>query len=423
MKLLQSIHELIARTPLFDIHTHLGVRGTPYAECLADIVGYHWVWVELRRAGCDLPRWKRGGDGEAWMEEAAPYFAQTFNTSNHYCLMAILRDLYGFDERHITPDNWRELDQAVRRRAAEPGRFQAVMDTSNIGYIMIPYMPGGNPAADGCGVLYENGEQVIKRLMGDDTRGHRDEVLTLPSVSDVRVFLQHELEETAGERQCRALHVYMHDDWVFDPCGEHEADDLLARIHAGEAPNTEERLRLIPFLMDLLVGECGRHGLAVQIFIGMSVYDGVRAEGIASRYLPAVIPGLAAMTQKYPETPLDVFSATRMPSHEMANVARCFRNLSFSGGWWHGFTPQSLTMFYRDRLEILPHTCWSAFFSDAYIADWLYGKAALARDRLARALAELVEEGLLAEDDLPTIATALLHDNAMEKYHVKNLPG
>lgn len=419
MNLFQSITDLIARTPLFDIHTHLGVRGAPYAECLADIVGYHWIWVELRRAGCDVPRWKRGEDGDAWMEQAAPYFANMCNTSNHYCLMAILRNLYGFEERTITPDNWRTLDTEIRKRSEEPDRLRTIMDAAHIGHIMIPYMESGNPADSDRGVPYENGEHIIKRLLGAETPGHRDDVRPYPSVSEVRAFLQQEMEKTAGERGCRALHVYMNDDWVFDPCSESDADALLKRVHAGETLNAAERLRIIPFLMDLMAEECGRSRLALQIFIGMSVYDGIVAEGIAGRYMQEVVPGLAEMARKHSNTEFDIFSATRVSSHETACVSRCFRNLSFSGAWWHGFTPQTLTMCYRDRLEVLPHTTWSAFFSDAYIGDWIYGKAALARDRLARALANLVEEGLLAENDLPIIVPALLHDNGMVKYGAK----
>ena len=35
------------------------------------------------------------------------YFPAIRNTSNHYCLMGMLRDLYGFDARTLTPENWR----------------------------------------------------------------------------------------------------------------------------------------------------------------------------------------------------------------------------------------------------------------------------------------------------------------------------
>ena len=120
----------------------------------------------------------------------------------------------------------------------------------------------------------------------------------------------------------------------------------------------------------------------------------------------------------HPETMIDLFLATRITGHEAASIARTCRNIIVSGAWWHAFTPATLDSFYRDRLEMLPHTAWNAFFSDGYIVEWIYGKLQMAKKRLALTLSALVDEESLEMEDIPEIARNLLHDNAARIYRV-----
>ena len=42
-KVLKDIEEIIEKTPVIDVHTHLGGEGIRQARTLADIISYHWV--------------------------------------------------------------------------------------------------------------------------------------------------------------------------------------------------------------------------------------------------------------------------------------------------------------------------------------------------------------------------------------------
>jgi glucuronate isomerase len=75
-----------------------------------------------------------------------------------------------------------------------------------------------------------------------------------------------------------------------------------------------------------------------------------------------------------------------------------------------------MTEFFRDRLEMLPMNKWNAFFSDAYCAEWVYGKSTLTRNRLALALSELVEEALVTEETAAEMARMVLYDNPRRLY-------
>ena len=91
---------------MIDIHTHLGGEGIRQAQTLADIVSYHWVHLELVRAGADISNLNITANPNEYLNTIIPFFPAIKNTSNHWCLMKMLKDLYGFKERTLNFDNW-----------------------------------------------------------------------------------------------------------------------------------------------------------------------------------------------------------------------------------------------------------------------------------------------------------------------------
>jgi hypothetical protein len=132
------------------------------------------------------------------------------------------------------------------------------------------------------------------------------------------------------------------------------------------------------------------------------------------------VRGLARHVAQHTGVRYDLFLGTRIPGHEAVSIARRHPNLMVSGAWWHAFTPRSMLGFFRDRLEMLPHTAWNAFYSDAYVVEWQYAKLQLTRNRLAHALAGMVAEGFLTRRDIPETARRLLYENPVEHYHLED---
>jgi glucuronate isomerase len=63
-----------------------------------------------------------------------------------------------------------------------------------------------------------------------------------------------------------------------------------------------------------------------------------------------------------------------------------------------------------ERLDMLPVNKQVGFFSDAYCAEWVYGKALLVRKQLARVLADKIRDGQYTHDDALAIAKAILFE-------------
>lgn len=80
--------------------------------------------------------------------------------------------------------------------------------------------------------------------------------------------------------------------------------------------------------------------------------------------------------------------------------------------------PEIIKSYLHLRLQMLPYNKIGGFFSDAYVIEWVYGKALLAKKQLAYVLAEMISEGYIDNDLAIEIAHALLHENAIKLYNI-----
>ncbi|MEM4506751.1 MAG: hypothetical protein QXM82_05175, partial [Ignisphaera sp.] len=120
----------------------------------------------------------------------------------------------------------------------------------------------------------------------------------------------------------------------------------------------------------------------------------------------------------YSDVKFDVFIADSTLSHQVTVIAKNYPNVYLSGYWWYSMYPEVMKSYLRLRLQMLPYNKIGGFFSDAYVIEWVYGKALLAKKQIAYVLAEMIAEGYIDNDLAIEIAHALLHENATKLYNV-----
>jgi hypothetical protein len=404
--------------PTIDVHTHLGFGGHRQGQSLAHLVSYHWLHTELARAGCTAPLRDGLEQPDAYMEKAAPYFAAIVATSNHYAFRRMLHDLYEFDEPMITPHNWQALDEKVRARSSDASWIATVLDRANIRKLTVASSDGAPDDSDRYW-LYEYGEFLcfpFTKPMGLHAKGP----LSVPptSCAALRSGVTQALDQFHSTRRVRTLHLWLRDTWSFTERPEAELDGLMRRAAAGENLSLPEQDALLTVGLETVAREAGRLGITLQLFHGMLHYvgEGLDRRGLGTYWNPDFIRRLPRLFERCPTTRFDLFLATRLASQEAASIARSYRNVAVSGGWWHGFTAGTLRTFFDDRLDMLPHTSWNAFYSDGYLIEWVYAKLQLTRQTLALALGDRVDEGFISLDQARLIARALMHDNALAIY-------
>lgn len=417
----QRIRFELDRMPIVDVHSHLGAHGLWQARHLADILSYHWVQVELARAaGHTFPR---DPDPNDYVQQALPFIPAIRNTVNHYALMGILRDLYGLADRTLTADNWRAVDEAVRAHHQDTAWFGHVLDRAGIARIAVAYNEG-KPNPEAPFIPYENGEYLyavdrvayLHKIVGQDA--------ALPQTpEELQAAIASRIDGLARDQHIRALHVcpYPSDrypGWSFRPGDASQVQVALQRLLRNEALSPQERRQLISFSAEAASGAAGKHRLVIQMFHGSMWHtdENTNEPSNISYWDPEFLQTHTQLFARYPDTIYDLFLGTRIPSHEAAVLARAYFNVLVSGAWWHAFSPTTMRIMFRDRLELLPTTAWNAFFSDGYLVEWVYGKQLVTKNVLSHALADMVDEGYITEEDAVDMAAQLLYRTPLATY-------
>lgn len=413
----QRLREGLQELPVFDIHSHFGNYGYWQAKHLADLVSYHWLSIELGRAAGTVFSSRPGNDPDAYMEHTAPWFRYVRHSANHHALISMLRELYGFRDPTITPENWRSLDQRIRERSTDGAWQQQVLDRAGIRKVMVT-ASDGVPDASARFLPYEYGEHfcapttpaALARAFGKEIPADVDAL-----AETVRNHVT--ALATAGNR---AMHLWL-PHWSFRHVSRARAAEAWRTVQAGTADPADQQA-LTDYCTRLVTQICGETGIVMQFFHGTQQYNDIFEQGYAGACNLTFSRGLATLAAEQPDTRMDLFLSTRIPGHEAATLARITPNLSISGAWWQGFTPSTLSEFFRDRLEILPYNTWNAFYSDGYLVEWIYAKRQLTLQRLAMVLSDLMQEDYLDEELALDIARHVLWENPLRWYRVDAPP-
>ena len=130
----ETLNNEILKITAVDAHTHLDSDHLS-ARGLHDIMLYHMVVSDLYSSGC--PNGARLSDSPdekeitERIEEAIPYLRHIQNTSCYWLMLSILRDLYEWTDP-ITIDNWRILDERIRRKSSDSKWGRKILERANV---------------------------------------------------------------------------------------------------------------------------------------------------------------------------------------------------------------------------------------------------------------------------------------------------
>lgn len=409
------VQQLVAQTPALDVHSHQGTNGVWQARNLWEILSYHWLAADLRCAGCPPELFQQDGpDPRERVRLAAPYMQAARNTVNAWCFHNIARDLYGFRDEYLDVSNCDWLFDAVAEKTADPAWEAHVLDQARVekasaAYVETPRLPDRY-------FPYEYGEYLFCPGTGRLDAGACLAQMgqQADSAAGLGAAIEGRIRKLVAEHHIRALHVWMPLTVTYTPTEEGQAQAALTKSLASARLTEREQDHLASFAAARAAEVCGELGVVIQLFCGSIPLEPGGPQ--VSMYRPEWLRALVPLFSRYPRTTFDLFLATRPISHEAAVLSRNYPNLWVSGAWWQAFTPTTLSVFFRDRLEMLPMTKWNAFYSDGYCCEWVYGKSTLSRNRLAVALSAILEEGLITRGAVDEIARCVLRDNAARLY-------
>ena len=165
------------------------------------------------------------------------------------------------------------------------------------------------------------------------------------------------------------------------------------------------------YLMHLVVHRAIELNLPIQLHTGFQAGNG--------NFLVNSHPlHLVNLLIEYPDARFILFHAGYPYQSEMATLGKCFPNVYVDMCWLYAISPWVARQTLHEWIETVPANKIFAFGGDYNFVEAAYAHARIARDNLSKVLAEKVETGYLTEDEAVMLAHQMLHDNALQLYHL-----
>jgi len=173
----------------------------------------------------------------------------------------------------------------------------------------------------------------------------------------------------------------------------------------------EEAKPLQDYLMHQVVRRAIEYHLPIQIHTGLQAGNG--------NFLANSNPlHLVNLLVEYPEARFDLFHAGYPYQGRMATLGKNFPNAYVDLCWVHVISPWVARQTLHEWIETVPANKIFAFGGDYIFVEGAYAHSRMARDNVARVLAEKVETGYLAEDEAVGLAHKLLRENAARFFRI-----
>lgn len=428
----RQLEEVLAEIPIIDMHTHL-VGGRLAARGLHDVLLYHMVVTELYSAGCssgkrltEYPGWPSIEEGHQRIREALPYLRHIQNTSIYWSLRTILADLYEW-KQPVTEDNWKKLDALIRERADDRVWQHSIFDRLNIcrsatefarrrdgddddrlQYVLEWAMFNRCQWGEFDTALYEL-ERCWGCPPGSPTpiggKNRPATERTVKSVADVQEAVRYYVKTIPLDRVV-ATAVSFSCQIDYQQVSDAEMESAMKRRATA---GVRERDIYACYVNETFLTELEKIGdrLVYQFSIGAEPLPFETGSFLPQRTLGQ----LAEIIARHPRLRFQCFLASRHASQTLCTMARELPNLSLAGYWWHNFFPGTIRQVMGERFDMVPANKQIGFFSDAYCAEWTYGKAVLVRKLMAQVLAERVEQGQFSPDEALNFSRAILFES------------
>ena len=170
------------------------------------------------------------------------------------------------------------------------------------------------------------------------------------------------------------------------------------------------------FMMHHILKRANEKHLVFQFHTGLQEGNG----NTIANSDPSLMSGLFL---SYPEVDFDLFHISYPYQGVATTLAKNFRNVFVDMCWAHIISPAASRAALSDFLDALPFTKISAFGGDYMFVDGICGHLAIARENVARTLAEKVSEGIFSRARALEIGRALFYDNPLRIFRLlKDLP-
>ena len=165
------------------------------------------------------------------------------------------------------------------------------------------------------------------------------------------------------------------------------------------------------YMVHLFLQEAEKWNLTVQFHTGYLAGNG----GITSDGNPM---GMSPIFYQYPGVKFDLFHASYPYYMEAGALAKMYPNVYVNLCWTHILSPNTTIKALIEWIQMMPLNKIIGFGGDADSTLSIFGHLRIARENMAEALGELVEQHIIEEDQVEVIARQIFYENPKTVYGI-----
>jgi len=422
----KQIFTNVFSTPFIDTHEHLieekgRFTGTSHPRVKSDdwtMVLCHYLDSDMRTAGMPQEAYDRFFSPEIDPADKwnilKPYWPAIKNTGYGQAVCIALRELYGVEE--MSSDTVRQV-QAGYEKVRRPGFYSHILrDMANIESCQVNSLEGTPFMETSMPSLLMQDISIVGMFAGPGFKQFGDPAgITVSSLDDWhRVIAWWFDTYGAYAVAVKSQNAYSRDiDYERVPA--EDVEGTFKKRLAGQSLPPAEKKALEDHLFWRAVEKATECGLPVKLHTG---YYAGHSRMPLSRLINN--PGSATdLCREAPETQF-VFMHICYPYYEeLISVAKQYPNANLDMCWAWIINPVAAKDFLKKYIVTAPANKLLTFGGDYIPVEPVLGHAVIARQGIALALSELVEERWLSADNALELVDPIMHGNARRIFRLE----
>lgn len=414
----QRISVYIDSMKIVDTHEHLSSQKGIGQSGMCDfmLLLHQYSDDDIKSAGMSKPTFESLlKDSLSTLQKWAilkPYWESAFNTGYNRAALLAADHLFGI--REIDGTTVSELSARIKQ-AYQTDWYKTVLEKKcNIEFMIndAPDRGFGNPAMMHYTQRFNYFQIDSKEKIDLLANGYGSPIVTL---DDLVNSLNAEFEKglQAGFTCLKTSAAYFR-TLNYEDVTKERAEEIFHKIlnSKGKELPFEMVKPLSDYMMHRMLDLARKHHKPVQIHTGLQAGDG--------NYIMNANPALLAnLFLKYRDVQFVLFYGGYPYGGELASLAKNFRNVYLDLCWVYIISPSYSERYLHEWLETVPASKIMAFGGDYENVENIYGHLLFARQVISRVLSAKVRDGYFTEREALQVAQMILHDNAVNLFHLK----
>jgi len=417
----EALHDYISSLEIIDSHEHLphDERECDFSTDFIREHFSHYLGTDMRAAGLSERERSAVTDTTLSARERwrilEPYWRVCVFTGAGRMLKICAKDLYGAHE--VSEDTIEQINEAYKARRGVGAYKRILKDACNIKLCLSDNLE--DPSLD-CDrrffrSVYRPEKFIVPRLMSDVYAIERLYGVRIRSFEDWLEACEKAVDDAmahgaVGLKNAQAYERTLYYERVTRDRAEAEFNKFFDMSYM---PYSERRLITAGadfqnYMQNYVLKLADDRGLVYQFHTGMQSTPNI---------LPNSNPALMCnLFLGYPNVKFHLLHSGHPYQREAGTLGKMFKNVFLDMSWAFVMSPKIAETTLDEWLDFMPYSKINVFGADSSFADGTYASLVLARESVARVLAQKVDGGSMEMDEAKTVAKAMFFDNLVKLF-------